>query len=292
MSLAGDASDLSLRLLGPIEVFRDAQRKIPASAWKIRRALQILCYLASSRSRRAGKERIIDALWDDARLSAVDKNFHPTISCLRRALNYGFAVPKNFVLFEGGAYLLNPAYRYGIDIEAFEEGIRAARRKAAAGKIAGALADYDTAIALYRGSFLEDDYAEWTEAPRAHFESLRLRALAEAGRLHLGSGHREAGIACLSTLVEGEPLNEEASALLMTSFGNFGNRAAVEREFARVCRALKKELSSEPLPETRRAYLEALSPRRVAGRAKKTEPQSGRMGVVISIARAKRGSIP
>ena len=190
------------------------------------------------------------------------------------------------------ANILNPAYHYDIDVDRFEAGVREARAKASRGDGAGALASYDGVLALYRGPFLEDDYAEWTEAPRAHFESLRLQALAEAGRLHLGSGHREAGIACLGTLVEGEPLNEEASVLLMTSFGNSGNRAAVEKEFARLCRALKKELSSEPLPETRRAYLEALSPRRAAGRAKKAEPQSGRMGVVISIARAKRGIIP
>ncbi len=291
-SMAGDASDLSLRLLGPIEVFRDAQRKIPSSAWKIRRALQILCYIAASRGRRAGKERIIDALWEDARLSVIDKNFHPTISCLRRALNYGFGVPKNFILFEGGAYLLNPAYRYDIDLEAFEEGIGTARRKAASGKVAAALAGYDAALALYRGPFLEDDDDEWTEAPRARFESMRRQALTEAGRLHLGSGHREAAIACLRTLVECEPLDEEASVLLMTSFGSSGNRAAVEKEFARLRRALEEALSSEPLPETRRAYLEALSPRRAAGPARRAELQPGRKAVVISIARVKRGSLP
>lgn len=274
-SVSGSAADLTLRLLGPIEAFRDTQRKIPASAWKIRRALQILCYVASSHGRRASKEKIIVALWGDARLSVIDKNFHPTISFLRRALNYAHTVPKNFILFEGGAYLLNPEYRYELDIEVFEEGIRRARRHAAAGQSAEALTDYDAALTLYRGPFFEEDYDEWTEAPRAHFETLRQAALGEAAKLHLKKGHREAGVACLRTLIESDSLNEEASALLMAALGEAGSRAGVEKEFARLTRALREELDSAPLPETRRAYMGALAARPAAARARNSARQAG-----------------
>jgi hypothetical protein len=61
------AADLTVRLLGPIEVYRDAEKKIPASAWKIRRSLEMFCFLASSRNRRATKDRLMDALWANAR---------------------------------------------------------------------------------------------------------------------------------------------------------------------------------------------------------------------------------
>jgi ATP/maltotriose-dependent transcriptional regulator MalT/DNA-binding SARP family transcriptional activator len=258
-SLAQDGADLTVRLLGPIEVFRDIERKVPARAWKIKRALQIFCYLASSRQHRAPKERIVDALWGNARPSVIEKNFHPTISFLRRALNEGHNVPKNFILYEGGAYLLNPAYRYAIDAEIFETRIRAGRERAAHRKFSAALADYDAALALYRGGFLEEDYEEWTEAPRAHYEGLYLAALKEAADLHLREGDRDTGLGCLERLVERDPLNEEASAHLMDALGGLGNRAGVEKEFGRLSRALGQELSTDPLPETRRAYERALA---------------------------------
>ena len=47
----------------------------------------------------------------------------------------------------------------------------------------GALADYDAALALYRGPLMEEDYDDWIEAPRTHYEGLYLAALAEAARL-------------------------------------------------------------------------------------------------------------
>ncbi len=250
--------DLHVRLLGPVEVYRTPGRLIPASAWKIRRALQIFCYLASSRGHRATKDRIVDALWGDARLSVIEKNFHPTISFLRRALNFGHNVPKNFIVCERGAYLLSPVYHYDIDTERFEALLRSARGKKAAAQAGQALTDYDSALALYRGPFLEEEYDEWTDPLRTHYEELYLAALKEAAELQLGNGEAGAAAVCLQRLVSRDPLNEEASARLMRALGVSGNRAAIEKEYARLRTALDEELGTPPLPETRCAYDEAL----------------------------------
>ena len=249
-----DAADLTVRLFGPVEVYRDREHAIPPRAWKIRRALTIFCYLAASRDRRAGKERIIEALWGDARLSVIEKNFHPTISFLRRALNDGHAVPRHFILFERGAYRLNPAYRYDIDVERFESGVRAARDRARAGDAAKALAAYDAALPLYRGPFLEEEYDEWAEGPRSHYERLFSEALKEAGRLHLDRGDREAGLQWLQRAVAIDPYDEAASVALMQACGSLGRRAEVEKEFDRLRRALDSELSSLPSAATRAAF--------------------------------------
>ena len=246
--------DLTVRLLGPFEVFRDAENRIPARAWKIRRALEIFCVVASSRDHRATKDRIVDALWGEARPSVIEKNFHPTISFLRNALNFAHTVPKNFILFEGGAYLLNPAYRYEIDVERFEAGIREARASAAQGAGTAALAAFDAALELYRGPFMEEAYEEWTEAPRAHYERLYVAALEEAGRLHTKCGEAGSELPLFRKRVEHDPLNEAASSDLMMALGRTGNRAGVETEYARLVQALAEEMDDKPLPETRQAY--------------------------------------
>jgi len=257
-AVASDA-DLTVRLLGPIEVFRDARSKIPARAWKTRRAIDIFCFLASSRDRRATKDRIVDALWGEARPSVIEKNFHPTISFLRSALNYVHNVPKNFILFERGAYFLNPAYRYDIDVERFEATLRAARMKVSRSDPAGALSSYGEALDLYRGPFMEEADEEWTEVRRTHYEGLYLAALEEAGNLHLKSGDPETGLSILRKRSEDDPLSEEASADLMTALGRTGNWTGVEKEFKRLALELSEELGADPLPDTRAAYESARS---------------------------------
>ena len=269
--LAADAPDLTVRLLGPVEVFRDARRKIPAQAWKIRRSLQLFCFLASSRDGRATKDRIADALWGEARPSVIEKNFHPTVSFLRRALNHGHGVPKNFILYEGGAYQLNPAYRYHLDTAQFEERIRSARRAAATGSPQPALEAYESAFPLYRGPFLEEEYDAWAEAPRRHYESLFLAALMEAAQLHVSSGDTDAGLACLQRLVEHDPLDEEASCRLMRALGKAGHRGGVVKEFERLTQCLRADLSTEPMLQTRKIFDQSLemASKEVAGKPPK-----------------------
>lgn len=258
-AVRADRPDLTVRLLGPAEVYRDADNKIPPSAWKLRKALKVFCYLAASRNHRTTKDRLVDVVWGDARPLVIEKNFHPTISFLRRALNYGRHVPKNFILCEAGAYMLNPTYRYDIDVEAFEETIRSARRRASSGDGEGALSSYESALALYRGPFLDEEDDDWIEAPRSHYEEIFHAALAEAGELHLRKGDPEAGLARLTELVERNPLDEEASVRLMAALGSRGRRGAVEKEFRRLEGALQEAFSVPPGVEARRAYQRALA---------------------------------
>lgn len=256
--LAAEGPDLTVRLLGPVEVFRDEARKIPSSAWKLKRAMEMFCYLCYSRNHRATKDRLVDVLWGNARPAAIEKNFHPTISYLRRALNHGHRVTKSFLVFERGAYLLNPEYRYAIDAETFEATIRAAHGKKAQGDTGGALEDYEKALALYRGPFMEEEYTEWTEAPRTHYETLYISALGDAADLHLKSGALERGITLLREMTEMQPLDEPIACRVMKALAERGDRRAVEKEYQRLMQALEQEVGTRPLPETQRAHLKSL----------------------------------
>lgn len=263
---SGAVADLTVRLFGPIEIFRDERTKVPAAAWKIRRSLELFCYLASSRNHRASKDRLVDALWGNARPATVDKNFHPTISFLRRALNHGHPVPKNFLLFEHGAYLLNPQYRYDIDADALESSVRLARGLVTRGDAQGAAHEYENALALYRGPFLEEEYAEWAEPIRARYAELRGRAIAELADLRYRAGEIDAAVSLYEELVTGDPLDEKVSQRLMRTLAVRGDRAGIEKEWQRLSRALRAELSAAPSKEARDAYENALSTARSRGK--------------------------
>src|SRR5262245_1736442 len=197
---SGVDADLTVRLLGPIQVYRDAHQKVPVHTGTLRRAIQVLCYLALAPGHRATRDELADALWLNTRPSTLERHFRPTISLLRRALNLGHSVPRNFIQCERDAYLLNPAYRYDIDVDVFEERVRSARRRSAVQDLEGALADYVTAIALYRNPLMEEEFDDWIEAPRARYESLYVAALGEAGDIHLRMGRADKGAACFLTL--------------------------------------------------------------------------------------------
>ncbi|HXU34978.1 MAG TPA: tetratricopeptide repeat protein [Blastocatellia bacterium] len=118
--------DLAINMLGPVEVFRDPAG-MAKEAWRLSKSLHILCYLGSRRNHRAPKETLVDLFWGDVDEDTVAKNFHPTISHMRKALNTGQVVKRDFVLYREGAYSLNPQYRYRLDTEEFERLLGEAR---------------------------------------------------------------------------------------------------------------------------------------------------------------------
>src|SRR4030095_14231798 len=80
-------TDLTINMLGPVQIVRDPARPLAADAWTTRRARDILCFITSRRHHRASKDTIIDVFWTDADIEIVEKNFHPTISHIRKAVN-------------------------------------------------------------------------------------------------------------------------------------------------------------------------------------------------------------
>ena len=195
--LAEAGDDLTIKMLGPVEVYRDPARPLAADAWTTKRARDILCFIASRRHRRASKDTIIDTFWGESDFDAVEKNFHPTVSHIRKALNSNQPVKQNFLLYRDGDYLLNQDFSYSIDIEEFDRLVaegESARRAGDEEKLAAA---YDSALELYRGDFLQGSYDDWVEEqrplPRAVFEdALNAGRRAERGRprsLKLAQAH-------------------------------------------------------------------------------------------------------
>ncbi|HEV8157493.1 MAG TPA: tetratricopeptide repeat protein, partial [Pyrinomonadaceae bacterium] len=72
--------DLTLKLLGHVEIYRDPTKQFAPDAWTTRRARDIFCFIATSRFRRVDKDILIDTFWADSEIEVIEKNFHPTIS--------------------------------------------------------------------------------------------------------------------------------------------------------------------------------------------------------------------
>jgi len=257
--------DLAINMLGPVEVFRDPAR-MAKEGWRLSKSLHILCYLGSRRNHRAPKETLVDLFWGAADEDTVAKNFHPTISHMRKALNTGQVVKKDFVLYREGAYSLNPQFRYRLDTEEFERLLAEAREARRTGGADGSASLLAEAIKLYRGDFLEEFYYNWIGDLQSYYRDLYLEALKELIGYHAerasqdrsshdaDSKDQELIIRYGQMLLARDAYQEDVHCSVMEAFVQSGNRAAAIEQFDGLRKLLRRELGVDPLPATIAKY--------------------------------------
>ena len=252
------AVDLTVNLLGAVEIFRDPARPFSPDAWVTKRARDILCYIASRRHRRASKDTIIDTFWGEADFGSVEKNFHPTVSHVRKALNSNQPLKQNFLLYRDGDYMLNPDFSYRIDVEEFDrlfadgETARRARDQEAFVRA------FEQAVGLYRGEFMQGSYDEWVEGQRSYYREQYLRMLEILAAAAQKSGEWARSLDLARLILRDDQFREDVHCMMMRAHAASGNRAAAREQYETLRRLLRKELGLEPAPETQRVYQEIM----------------------------------
>lgn len=251
-------SDLTVNVLGRVEIFRDPSRPFAADAWTTRRARDILCYIATSRQRRVAKDVLIDEFWPDQDPAAIEKNFHPTISHIRKALNSRQALKQNFIVFRDGAYQLNPELNYTIDTEQFERRIADAE-SAKRAKDADALrTSLEAAYGLYRGEFMEGAYDPWADDRRSFYSEQFSRVVAALAKQSFSEKRWSAALKYAGEALRIDPFREDMHRLAMKVFAAQSKPASVKKQFEDLRILLKNELGIEPAADTRRLYRELM----------------------------------
>ncbi|HYE15019.1 MAG TPA: BTAD domain-containing putative transcriptional regulator [Pyrinomonadaceae bacterium] len=253
-------ADLTVNMLGPVEIYRDPARAFAADAWVTRRARDILCFIASRRHRRASKDTIIDTFWGESDFGSVEKNFHPTISHIRKALNSNQPLKQNFLLYRDGDYQLNPEFSYRIDSEEFDrlvaegDAARRAREQEAYVKA------YEEAVSLYRGEFMSGSYDEWAEEQRTYYHEQYLRILEILADAAQKAEDWARSLQLAQRILREDPFREDVHCRLMRAHAAQGNRVAVKDQYETLRKLLKKELGVEPAAETQRTLRQLMGP--------------------------------
>jgi LuxR family maltose regulon positive regulatory protein len=249
-------TDLTIRVLGPADIFRDPSNPFAPDAWTTRRARDIFCYIATSKHRRVPKDVLIDAFWRDEEPATVEKNFHPTISHIRKALNSRQAFKQNFVVFRDGAYQLNPELSYSIDSEEFEHLIAEAEKAKREKDAERFRASLEAAYALNRGEFMAGVYEEWVEERRGFYSEQAARVLSALAKLSVAERRWADSLKYSAELLREDPYREDMHRLTMKVLAAQGKPAAVKKHYDSMVKLLSDELGIEPSAETRRLYAE------------------------------------
>jgi len=247
-------TDLTINMLGPVEIIRDPTRPLAPDAWPTRRARDILCFITSRRHRRAPKDIIVDTFWGETDIEVVEKNFHPTVSHIRKALNSNQPLKQNFLLYRDSDYHFNPEFSYRIDIEEFDrlmdEGEKARRSR----NFEECVKAYEGAVALYRGEFMQGSYEPWVEEQRTYYREQYLRLLEVLAGVAQKMGDWSKSMQLAQRILHEDQFREDIHCLVMRAHGALGNRGAVKEHYQGLRRLLKAELGVEPGPETRKLF--------------------------------------
>lgn len=254
--LAQGVTDLTLNLLGPVEIFRDLARPFAADAWTTRRARDILCFIATRPHRRASKESILDTFWGEFDFGAAEKNFHPTISHIRKALNSNQLIKLNFLLYRDNDYLLNPEFSYRIDTEEFDRLAEAGEAARRAGRLDEYVQSCEAAVALYRGEFLQHVEGEWADELRAYYREQYFNLLESLIKTAQKQEDWTRSIQLARKILRDDPYREDIHCLVMRAQSALSRADAVKEQYDMLRKLLREELGVEPAAETQRVYRE------------------------------------
>ncbi len=248
--------DLTINMLGPIEIFRDSARPFAADAWTTRRARDILCFIASRPHHRTPKDSIIDTFWRDTDLKTIEKNFHPTMSHIRKALNSNQPLKQNFLAYRDGEYQLSPEFSYRIDTEVFDQLIADAEAARRERNFDRCIESYEKAVALYRGDFMQGSYEDWVDEQRSYYREQYLRMLESLAAVAEKKQEFMRAMDLGQKILRDDPFREDIHCLVMRAQAALGNRVAVKEQYETLRALLQKELGVEPAKQTQKTFRE------------------------------------
>ena len=237
-----------LGLLGsPIARQRDEEGERDLD-WRLRRSFQVLAFLASSPGLQAGREELIEAVWPTEGERTIERNFHPTLSHLRRALeggNRGKDRPAP-LLFRNGVYRLNPEVGWEIDALEFIRLADEGKELAGRGDPEAAADAWQRAWKLYRGPFLQGYYEAWVTARREIYQRRTSSCCATWATSTSAWGATRRRWTPTAPLLVEDPFQERIHVEVMRLYAEQGRRDLVRRQYDHLCRVLLEELGSAP----------------------------------------------
>jgi DNA-binding SARP family transcriptional activator len=169
---------VSVHMLGRFVMsIQNVPVKLPAS-----RNLSLLKYLMLNHRQDVPREVLMDLFWPDADPETARNNLNVAIHAIRRALRGVTDCPV--ILYRNGAYSIAPDIQVWLDVEEFERLVNAGQRVESRNQSA-AVSEYESAISIYQGDFLEDTpYEGWTVLTRESLRMAYLNTLDSVSRIY------------------------------------------------------------------------------------------------------------
>lgn len=233
--------------LGGFRVVRDGT-VVPASAWKSRKARDLIKILISRRGKPVTIDALMERLWPGQRPDELANRFNVLVSTVRSLLDPGRVLSPDGLLANDGEALHVETDRLAVDVEEFLADAAAGLRLITDGRHTEGIEVLRRVEARYTGDFLEEDlYADWA-APLREEARLTYRQVAEELARHArGIGDADATVRYLLRSLERDPYDERIHLELVSALSAFGRHGDARRYYRGYCGRMD-ELGIEAAP--------------------------------------------
>jgi DNA-binding SARP family transcriptional activator len=247
------SQDASVRveacLLGQFEL---SVKGKPVQHWRGNRGRMLLAFLLLHRARPLTRDELGGAFWPDAAPEVVRNRLHVALHGLRKDLRTLCEDP--IVVHGQRGFSLHPGIDLWLDIEAFDEALRSARKEQPHSQ-ESVLKWYETALQLYRGELLEDTpFEEWALVRREQMRLQHLDALDQVARLRFAVGRYTDCLDVCQRLIPGDLCREDVHRLVMRCYTRLNQPHLAVRQYHQCERQLRDELGMAPAEATRQLY--------------------------------------
>jgi DNA-binding SARP family transcriptional activator len=239
---------VSVHMLGRFVMsIQGTELSLPAS-----RSVSLLKYFLLYHKQTIPRDVLMDIFWPDATPETARNNLNVAMHSIRKALHP--LVNHAVILYKDGAYSFAPSIQIWLDVVEFEHLVHAGQHLEARNQLA-AVTEYEAAISLYQGDFLEENpYEGWTVLTRESLRLAYLNTLDSLSRIYFKQKHYAACITACQLILARDRCREDAHCLLMRSYSHQGQGHLALRQY-QVCRqALLLELDVTPAPATTQLF--------------------------------------
>ncbi|HSM54602.1 MAG TPA: BTAD domain-containing putative transcriptional regulator [Candidatus Sulfomarinibacteraceae bacterium] len=237
-------SHIELRLLGPLEIWRDGR---PVGGFRSQKTQALLAYLALT-GQPVARAQLADLFWPNAPGDAARAELRRVLYNLNQRLPDLVKSDRQTLSFQrrGDA----PDLDVSLDTDTFKQ-------LAEGMEIAG----LERATALYRGELLQGLYLEecakfesWLGAQREAWQEKQARLLGRLADLYAADGDYDTALRAARRRLELDPWREEAHRRVMILLARSGRRSEALAQYETCRHLLQEELGVAPAARTTALY--------------------------------------
>ena len=224
--------------------------------WSLEKSRELLAFLIAHGGVSVAREAAAEALWPGIPWDgSLKHSLSNATTTLRKTLRSAASNEEIQPLQAARGRLQLPAALFEVDLDGFDAALRGA-----AGLADGeALDEYERALALYAGDFLEGEFFDWADSYRLEYRQRFLSAARRAAALAEAIGDVERSVRFYRAVLDCEPTDEGAARGMMRSLAESGDALGARKVMKALSEALRRELddpSAAPSAETRALFSE------------------------------------
>jgi DNA-binding SARP family transcriptional activator len=245
---------IEISLLGRFEIRLEGEVIQGFDSLKVR---ALLAYLAAEANRSQARSTLAGLLWPDYPDPSAHTSLRQALYSLRRTLHDPPCLES-----DRQTITLIPGEACQVDVLDLERALAEFRgRRSAVDQLPAAVGGLQSAVAHYRGPFLEGftladspEFEEWVLGRREHHSQQMLQALGILTDWYEKAAEYPQAEVYARRQLELEPWREEAHQQIMRLLARQGKRSQALAQYAACCRALESGLNVKPSPETIRLW--------------------------------------